>query len=363
MVSVERTARPVREAHSATAALLKATVVKTVTVMQDANPNSVPATLKPTFLPMASVARTARLARAAHMAIAALLKATVARQTTAMQDVSQSLVLATLKPTSQLMVSAVRMERPARVAHMVTAVLPRATVERTPTAMRVAKLPLVPARPTPTRSPPTADAEPSTVRLVREAHSATAVPPVTGVAARQNTVTPDARVLSALATAQPAPFPPTASAVRTARPAREAPTATAVQPRATVARQTTATQAARVPLELAMLALALSLPMEAAARTERLAREAPTETAVLNTDTVVRVMISAVPDVSWPLDFAPASQPTQSVVPGTARLVLDLVLETVAPQMDSVEALLLTVVKDGKFTLTMSSTSLLTFFL
>lgn len=362
MVSVERTARPVREAHSATAALLKDTVVKTDTVMQDANPNSVPAMLKPTFLPMASAVRTVRPARAVHMVTAVLLKATVARQTTAMQDVSQSLVLATLKLTSQPMGSAARMERPARVAHMVTAVLLRATVERRLIAMRVAKLPLVPARPTPTRSPPTADAEPSTARLVREAHLATAVPPVTGAVARQNTATPAARVPSAHATAQPAPSPPTVSAVRTARPAREAPTVIAVQPKATVVRQTTAKPVARVPLEPATLALALSLPMEAVARMERLVREAPTVTAVLNTDTAVRVMISAAPDASWPLDFAPVSQPTQSVVPGTARLVLDLVSETVAPQMDSVEAVLLTVVKDGKFTFSMSSDSLLTFF-
>jgi hypothetical protein len=201
--------------------------------------------------------------------------------------------------------------------------------------------------------------EPSTARHVKEAHSANAVLPVTGAAARPNTAMLAARVLSAPATAQPAPFPPTASAVRTARHAREAHSATAVQPKATVARQTTATPVARVLLEPVTLALALSLPMEAVAKTERLVREAPTETAVLSTDTAARVMISAAPDASWPSDCAPASRLIQSVVPGTARLVLDLVLETVARRMDSVAALLLIVVRDGKFTFSMSSTSLL----
>lgn len=51
---------------------------------------------------------------------------------------------------------------------------------------------------------------------------------------------------------------------------------------------------ARLPLEPARLALTMSLPMEAVARTERLARAAPLETAVLSTDTVERLMISAV---------------------------------------------------------------------
>jgi hypothetical protein len=347
----------------AIAALLKVTVVKMVTVTQDVNPSSVLATLKLMFLPMASAARMERPARAAHLVTVVQPRATVARTATAMQDASPSLVLVTLRPTSLQMVSVARMERPARAAHLATAALLKDTVERTVTAAQAAKLHLVLARPTPARSPPTADAEPSTERPAREAHSATAVRLATGAVTRQLTVTPAVRVLSALATAQPATSPLTASAVRTARPAREAHSVTAVQPRATVAKTITVTLVARVPLEPATLALALSLPMETVVRTEGLARVAPLETAVLSTDIVARVMISAAPDASWPLDCAPVSQPIQSVAQGTARLVLDLALETAARRMDTVEALLLTVVRDGKLTLSMSLISLLTLFL
>jgi hypothetical protein len=308
---VERTARPAKAAHLATAALLKAIVVKMVTATQDVNPSSVLATLKLMFLPMASAAKMERPARAAHLVTAVQPRATVARTATAMQDASPSLVLATLRPTSLLMVSVARMERPARAAHLETAALLKVTVERTVTAAQAAKLHLVLARPTPARSPPTADAEPSTARPAREAHSATAV-----------------RL-----------------------------------PRATVAKTITVTLVARVPLEPATPALALSLPMETVVRTERLARVAPLETAVLSTDIVARVMISAALDASWPLDCAPVSQPIQSVAQGTARLVLGLALETAARRMDTVEALLLTVVRDGKLTLSMSLISLLTLFL
>jgi hypothetical protein len=362
-VSVERTARPAKTAHLATVAPLRASVVKMVTATQDVNPSSVLAMLKLIFLPMVSVVRMERPAREALMVTAVQPRATVARKVTAMQDASPSSVLATLRPTSLPMASAARTERLARAAPTVTAARPKATVARTITVTRVARVPLVLARPTPARFLLTVDAEASTARLAREAHSATAVLLATGAVTRQLTATPAARVLSALATAQPAPSPPTASVVRTARPAREAPTVTAVQPRATVARTTTVMRVARVPLEPVTLALILSLPMETAVRTERLARVAPLETAVLSTDIVARAMISAVPDVSWPSDYAPVSQPIQSVVQGTARLVLDLALETAARQMDTVEALLLIVVRDGKFTFSMSSISLLTFFL
>jgi hypothetical protein len=78
---------------------------------------------------------------------------------------------------------------------------------------------------------------------------------------------------------------------------------------------------------------------------------------------VERLMISAVLGANWPTDFAPASRPIHSVVPGTARPVLDPVLETAALRMDTVEALLLTVVRDGKFTYGVPSISWLTFFL
>src|SRR5690242_12036442 len=92
MASVERMARPAREAHSVTAVPRKATVARRVTVMLDVSPSLVPAMLRLTSPPTASAARTERLAREAPTAIAALRRVTVERKATVAQDVKLLLV-------------------------------------------------------------------------------------------------------------------------------------------------------------------------------------------------------------------------------------------------------------------------------
>jgi hypothetical protein len=71
--------------------------------------------------------------------------------------------------------------------------------------------------------------------------------------------------------------------------------------------------------------------------------------------TVERVTPSAVQVARRPLVSAPVSHPTLGAELGTARLVLVLGLETVAPPMDIVEVPLLTVDRVGKFTFSIIS--------
>lgn len=70
-------------------------------------------------------------------------------------------------------------------------------------------------------------------------------------------------------------------------------------------------------------------------------------------------MTSVVLVVNWLMDSALVSHPTLSAVPGMARLVPDLVLETAVRQTASVEAAPLTVDRAGKFTIFIISVLLL----
>jgi hypothetical protein len=154
-----------------------------------------------------------------------------------------------------------------------------------------------------------------------------------------------------------------ASAVRMVRPAREAPTVTAVLLRVTAVKKVIARLAVSLSLVLAMKLPATSRPMEAVARMARPVRAVSLETVALSTATVARATPSAAMVTRRPLVSAPVSHPTLSVVPGTARLVLDLDSETVAHPMDTVEAPPLTVDRAGKFTISIISISLLTLLL
>jgi hypothetical protein len=276
------------------------------------------------------------------------LKATVARIAIAMLGASPSLVPAMPRLTSPPTASVAKTEKLARAALMVIVAPRKVTVERTAIVVQDVRLLLVSARLTRAASQLTVVAEVSTEKLARAAHSATAVPLAAGVATRRITVTQAVSPSSVPVTVKPATSRPMASAVRTARLAREAHMVIVVPLRATVARPITAMQVVRVTLVLATLAPAVFLLMEAVGRMERLVRAAYSETAALSMDIVERVTISAAPAVRRPLDSAPAYRPTLSVVPGTARLVLDLVSEIAALRMDFVEAPLLIVVRAGK---------------
>lgn len=297
---------------------------------------------------MASVERMARPAREAHTVTVAPRKATAARRVTVMLDASPSLVPAMLRLTSPPMVSVARTERLAREAPTATAAPRRVTVERKATVAQDAKLLLVLARPTPALSLPTVVAEASMARPARAVRTATVVPLEAGVVIRKITAMLAVSPSSVLATARPATFPPMASAVRTARPVREAPMVIAVLLRATVEKKVIARLAARRSSVPAMRHPAMSPLMEAVVRMARLAKAVPLVIVALSMATVARVTPSAAMVARRLLASAPVSHPTLSVVPETARLVLDLALETVVLLMDTVEAPPLTVVKAAK---------------
>ena len=297
MVSVARMERPARAVHSVTAAPGKVTVARIPTVMLDARPSLVRAMLRQTYLPMAFVARTERLAREALSVIVAPRKG---------------------------------------------------TAEKTVTVVQVAKLLLAPARRTLALSQLTVVAEASMARLAKAARSVTVAPLVTGVVKRRITAMQAVSLISVPVTPRLATFLPMAFAVRTARPAREAPTVTAVLLRATAVRQAIARLAVSLSSVLAMKLPVTSRPMEAVARMARPARAVPLAIVAPSMATVGRATPSAAMVARRLLVFALASLLTLSAVPGTARLVLALVSETAARRMASVEAALLTVVKAAK---------------
>ena len=158
MVSVARMERPARAVHSVTAAPGKVTVARTPTVMLDARPSLVRAMLRQTFLPMAFVARTERLAREVLSVIVAPRKGTAEKTVTVVQVAK--LLLAPARQTlalSQLTVVAeASMARPARAVHLET-VAPLVTgVARTPTVMQGVSPSSVSATPRPATSLPMA---------------------------------------------------------------------------------------------------------------------------------------------------------------------------------------------------------------
>lgn len=254
--------------------------------------------LKLMFLLMASVARTARFARAASMEIAVLQKDTVEKTVVVRRDVNLSLMHAMLRPISLPTVFVERMARSARGVRMATVVLLRATAVR-----------------------------------------------------RRVIVTQDARVLSVPVTAPPEASPLMASAVRMERPVRAARLVTVVHLKAGAERRRTI--AARVvspALGLVMPQLVTFLLMEAAARMARFARAVSGVIAAPRTATVERMMATAVMDVRQPMVSAQVFQLMPSAVQEMEKLVWDQVWGTAVLPMASAEALRLTAVRAAKRT-------------
>lgn len=130
-VLAEKMARPAREVPLVTAALNKDTAARQMSsVLLVVSPTLDLVLLKLIFRLTASVARTARYAKAANTVIAVPQRDTVPKMATVGQDVSLSLVHALLRLTSLPTVFAARMARSARVARSATATLPKAGAER-----------------------------------------------------------------------------------------------------------------------------------------------------------------------------------------------------------------------------------------
>lgn len=265
-----RMARPVKEVPLETVVLLKDTAVRPMTsVLLVVSPTSELVLPKLIFPLTAFVARTAKFAKAASMAIAVPRKDTVAKTATAVQAASPSSAHALLRPTSLPTASAVRMVRFAKEAHTVTAVLPKAIAVR-----------------------------------------------------RRVIVTQDARARSEVATALLGTSQRMANVARMERLARAAPLATVALLRAGAERRRIiAVRVVNPALGLVMPQLVMFLLMEAVARMERFVRVVSGVIVAPRTATVARVMTTAVMDVRQPMVSALVSLLMLNVVQGTARLV------------------------------------------
>lgn len=193
MVAAEASmARLARAVPSVTAAPLGTGVARLLTVMLAVNPSLALATAKQaTSLPMATVARMARLVREALTVTAVLPRATAVRQTTVKQAANRNSVLATPALTTFLPTEAVvRTERLAKAVSMVTAVLSTDTVEREMISVaRDVNLPTVSAL----VFLPTLSVVPGTVELVLALALETVVLPMVTVEAQDLTVDRAAR--------------------------------------------------------------------------------------------------------------------------------------------------------------------------
>jgi hypothetical protein len=284
--------------------------------------------LSPTLemcLPTALAGRTERPARVARTETAVLPMATVARVMISAPLLAVSLNSETallMKLVFLPMVIVARTASPAWEAITEIVALQKVTAERTTIAVQDVKLLSAPATLIPVLSLQTVAAEASMERPARAVPLGTVVPKVAGAAIRQSTVMLVVKPSSVLATAKPARSPPTVVAeASTVRFAEEVPMVTAVRPRAIVVVTITVMRAAKLPSVPAKIAPTTSPLMGAVARTEKLARAASSGTVALSMDGVEKDKISVAMDVSWLMAFAPASPPTQSVDPGTERLV------------------------------------------
>lgn len=294
----EKMARPAREVPLEIVVLSKDTAARQMSsVLLVVSPTLDLVLLKLMFRLTASVARTARYAKAANTVIAVPQRDTVAKMATVGQDVSLSLVHALLRLTSLPTVSAVRMARSAKGARMVTAALPRATAAR-----------------------------------------------------RRAIVTLDVRVPLVPATMLLATFPRTVSVVRMERLARAARSATAALPKAGAERRRIIVARVASPaLALVMPQLVMSLLMVAAARMAKSARVVSGATVAPRTATVGRTMVTAVMDVRRHTVSVLEFPLMPSAVQEMARRVLALVLETAVLPTGSAGALQPTAVRAGKF--------------
>jgi hypothetical protein len=267
----ERMARPAKEVLLVTAALLKGTAVRLMTsVLLVVSPSLEPVLPKLMFPLMASVARTARYAKAANTEIAVPHKDTVAKKTAiVVKAASPSSAHAPLRPTSLPTGFVVRMARSAKEARTVTAVLPRATAAR-----------------------------------------------------KRVIVTQDARALSAAATMLLATSPRMVNVARMERLARVVRLATVVLLKAGAARRRIiAVQVASPVLAHVMPQLVTSLLMETVVRMARFARAASGVIAAPRMVSVARAMTTAVMDARRPMVSALAFPLMLSAVRGTERLV------------------------------------------